>query len=291
MASERKFIKRALTESAVKDYLNKELERAGVSSIQLQKTPVATRISIQVRRPGVVVGKGGRTIQQVTETLQNQYGIDNPQLEVIEVANPILDARLVAERVAHQIEIKGNAKRVARFALQEIMEAGAIGAEIRIAGKIVGKGGKAKTVKVRAGYLKKSGEPMKLVKEGRFVAYPKAGAIGVKVRIVPPGTIFPDQITIPDLQLPTVPVAGAPGAPEGVSPVQGLIATPTESTLPAQDEKIIAEKIEQAKEAKVKRTRKKATKTETSQAGVVAQITGVAPKPEPAAETPAAVAA
>jgi small subunit ribosomal protein S3 len=288
MASERKFVRKALADYAVKEYLEKELARAGVSKIELQKTPIATRIALFVRRPGVVVGKGGKTIQQVTEVLQRQYGIENPQLEVIEVENPALDPRLVAERVGSQIEIRGNAKRVARFALMDIMNAGALGAEIRIAGKIVGKGGKAKTVKVRAGFLKKSGEPMKLVQEGRYVAYPKAGAIGVKVRIVPPGTIFPDQIRLPDLA--TI-AAAMPAAVAATVAAAAQTAAPTEIALPAEDEKAISEKLAQAQEAKAKRTRKKAAQKEVSEAGAVAQATGVAPKPEqPEAEKPAAAA-
>jgi small subunit ribosomal protein S3 len=279
MAAEKKFIKKALTEYAVKEYLEKELDRAGVSKIELQKTPIATRIAIHVRRPGVVVGKRGKTIQQVNEVLQQRYGIENPQLEVIEVGNPSLDAKLVAERVAHQIEIRGNAKRVARFALQEAMEAGAIGAEIRIAGKIVGKGGKAKVVKARAGYLKKSGEPVKLVQKGRYVAYPKAGAIGVTVKIVPPGTVFPDQVVVPELKLPETPAPLA-GAPAG----EGAVAA--EAGLPPAEEKALEQKLEAAKEAKVKRVRKKTARKEVSEAAEVAAATGSTPqstRPTPAA--------
>ncbi len=93
------------------------------------------------------------------------------------------------------MELRGNAKQAMRIALREIMSAGAIGAEIRVAGKIVGKGGKAKALTVRAGYLKKSGDLMKLVNEAKATAYPKAGAIGVTVRILPPGTELPDKTT------------------------------------------------------------------------------------------------
>lgn len=209
MAVEKKFIKKALNYLKVKEFLEKELEKAGVSSIIVQKTPIATRISLHVRRPGIVVGKRGSSIKELSELLQTKFGLDNPQIEVIEVDNPSLDAKLMAEKIGKQIELRGNAKRVMRMALSEIMGAGAVGAEIRVAGKIIGKGGKAKTLKVREGYLKKSGELVKLVRKGKFVAYLKAGAIGVSVEIVPPDTLFPDQVNLEQALLEQKPVAHA----------------------------------------------------------------------------------
>jgi len=196
MASERKFIRKSLTEFRVKEFLEEELEKAGVSSIEMQKTPVATRITINVRRPGIVVGKRGEAIKDLCNALEKRYGVENPQLEVVEVRHPELDPKLAAEKIARQIEIRGNVKQAISFTLREIMAAGAIGVEIIVAGKVVGKGAKAKVLRARAGYLKKSGEIMKLVREGKFTAYPRAGAIGVTVKIVPPGTVFPDKVDV-----------------------------------------------------------------------------------------------
>jgi len=200
MASERKFIKKALGEFRVKAFLEEELEKAGVSRIEIQKTPVATRITLHVRRPGIVVGKKGKAIKELCEVLEKHFGVDNPQLEVVEVPRPDLDPKLVAEKIARQIEIRGNVKQAMAFALKEIMGGGAIGAEIRVAGKVIGKGAKAKVLKVRSGYLKKSGEIMRLVQKGHYTAYPRAGAIGITVKIVQPGTVFPDRIDVSQIQ-------------------------------------------------------------------------------------------
>lgn len=194
MAVEKRFIKKALDDFAVKDFLNKELERAGVSEINIQKTPIATRISIFVRRPGIVVGKKGKAIKELCEELQTRLGIENPQIEVIEVTQPELDPKLVAERIGKQIELNPRINPIIRSALREVMDAGAVGAEIRVAGKVVGKGAKAKALTARAGYLRKAGESKKLVKEGRYTAYLKAGAIGVTVKLVSPDTVFPDKV-------------------------------------------------------------------------------------------------
>ena len=185
MATERKFLAKAITDYSIKEFLEKELSRAGVSAVTVQQTPIATRITITVQRPGIVVGKRGSSITSLAQALESRFHIDNPQIEVVEVPIPSLDAKLMADRIGHQIELRDNAKQAIRFALREIMSAGAIGVEIRVAGKIVGKGGKAKAFTVRAGYLKKSGDLVKLVHEGRYTAYPKAGAVGITVKILP----------------------------------------------------------------------------------------------------------
>lgn len=193
LAVEKKFLKKALSDLKVKNFLYKELDKAGVSSIDIQKTPIATRIAVSVRRPGVVVGKRGKSIKDLCFVLEKEYGVENPQVEVIEVQKPALDAKLMAEKIGRRIEAKPQIKPVMRLALEEIMHAGALGAEIRVAGKVVGKGGKAKTFTVRKGFLKKSGEAKRLVLVGHYVAYLSAGAVGIKVLIVHPDTVFYDS--------------------------------------------------------------------------------------------------
>ncbi|NUN11342.1 30S ribosomal protein S3 [Candidatus Micrarchaeota archaeon] len=196
MAIGNKFVKTAIKEMIVKEYLQKELDRAGVSNIVIQKTPIATRISIAVRKPGIVVGKKGANIRDLCEMLEKKFGIENPQIEVLEVKEPALDAKLMAEKIGKKIEAKPNVKPIVRMALQEVMRAGALGAEIRVAGKIVGKGGKAKTITVRKGYLKKSGDALKLVSLGTYTCYLKAGSIGITVKILPQGAIPVEKVEI-----------------------------------------------------------------------------------------------
>jgi small subunit ribosomal protein S3 len=193
MVAERKFIRKALNELKIKEFIVRELERAGMSSIIIQKTPVATRVILYVRRPQAVVGKGGKGIRDLCEKLENNFGVENPQVEVVEVESPELDAQLMAHKLAKQIELRGAPKRLIRFSLHDIMNSGAIGAEIRIAGKVIGKGAKARVLTARAGYLKKSGMLDKFVRVGRATAYPRAGAIGVTVKIIPPGTVFSER--------------------------------------------------------------------------------------------------
>ncbi|MEM3399667.1 MAG: 30S ribosomal protein S3 [Candidatus Micrarchaeia archaeon] len=204
MAVERKFIEGAISKHLVAQFLEQELDKAGFSTVEIQRTPMVTRIAVAVSNPGRVIGRKGKAIKDLTEIVQNKFGIENPQISVVEVSTPELEPRLMAKRVVKLIEMGKNIRRVLHANLKAIMDAGALGAEIIASGKIVAKGGRAKSLRVAAGYIPKAGEPARLVREAHITAYPKPGAIGVLVRIVPPGTLFPDKIKLHRVELPRV---------------------------------------------------------------------------------------
>ena len=254
MTVQRKMLEKALDDLTVKLFLYKDLAKAGVSDIQIQRTPIATRITAKVRKPGMVVGKKGNTIKEVCDELSRRFGIENPQFEVVEVTQPTLDAKLMAEKIGQRIEMRPNIKPIMRMAMREIMEAGALGVEIQVAGKVGGKGGKAKSLRVRSGYLRKSGEPMKQVRRGHYVAYLKAGAIGILVKIVPPTAVFPDTINVPKPSEETAKLFAA------VTPVlEGEVAAATEVPVTAEEPaKAEEEKKAAAKKRAPRKTAKKA---------------------------------
>ena len=269
MGIERKFINKSISDYKVRAFIRKEMDRAGVSQVILQKTPMATRIIIYVRRPGVVVGKKGSSIKDLCEKLTTRFGVDNPQLDVIEVEKPSLDATLMAEKVGRQIEIRGNIKQIMRMALKEIMEAGAVGAEVRLAGKVVGKGGKAKAMKISAGHLKKSGEPVFLIPQGRYTCFLKAGTIGVQVKIAAPNVKYPDAYDMKALDIKLL---------AGLTPAEVIIEAVAEPAADAELEKKIDEKLESAK-APAAKEEKAAPKKEKK-----AEAKKPAPKKEKKAE-------
>lgn len=193
MVVERKFIEDAMVKNEISKYLEKSLNRAGFSRVEIQKTPVITRITAYVTNPGRVIGRGGATIDALTQDIKTRFHIENPQISVAEVKNELLEPRLVARHIANALERGVNSRGLLHSMLRNIIEAGALGAEIVAAGKLAAKGAKARTMKVRFGYLPKAGDTVKLVGEAHVAAYPKYGAIGVTVRIVQPGTIFPDR--------------------------------------------------------------------------------------------------
>ncbi|MGC8649266.1 MAG: 30S ribosomal protein S3 [Candidatus Micrarchaeia archaeon] len=193
MTIERKFIENAIIKTKISKYLEKELMKAGFSRVEIQKTPILTRITVYVLNPGRAIGRSGNTINKLTETIQRTYKVDNPQINIMQVENKMLEPMIVARDIAEKLERGLNARKIIQSTLRVIMENGALGAEIIAGGKLAAKGAKAKSIKKSVGYIPKAGNVVELVKEAHTTAYPKYGAIGVKVRIVPPGTVFPDR--------------------------------------------------------------------------------------------------
>lgn len=193
MVVERKFIEDLIVKYNISKYLENSLSKAGFSRVEIQKTPVITRITTYVTNPGRVIGRGGETIDSLTDNMKKKFKIDNPQLSVAEVRNQRLEPRLVAKYISNSLERGMNARRLLHSIIKDIINNGAMGAEIIAKGKLAAKGARGKMIKVRQGYLPKAGNVTKLVDSASVASYPKYGAIGVQVRIVQPGTVFPKK--------------------------------------------------------------------------------------------------
>jgi len=194
MALERYFTQEGIIRSKVESFLKNELNRAGYSGINIQKTPLSTRVILLVEKPPLVIGKRGKRINKLTEILSQKFGLDNPSIDVQKIEEPLLDPNIIARRIAVALERGINRRRVVYRALRSVMGANALGIEIVLSGKIVGKGGRSRSEKYSQGYMKKSGNSVNLVRKGATQASLKAGVIGVTVNIVPPDAVFPDQI-------------------------------------------------------------------------------------------------
>ncbi|MCR4368428.1 MAG: 30S ribosomal protein S3 [archaeon] len=195
---EKHFIQQGMRKMELDAYLAKELDRAGFTKSEIVKTPLVTRIVVNVTRPGLAIGKSGSNISQLTEAIQKNFNIDNPQLEIKEIERPELDAQAVANKMKALIERGFSWRSITFKAVNETLEAGAQGLEIILSGKIAGKAGRKRKQRIAHGYMKKVGEQAKLVDYGKAAAYPKVGAIGIKVKIVKPDTVFPDKEKIGD---------------------------------------------------------------------------------------------
>ncbi len=192
---EKKFIKEAMKRLKAKQYIEKNLERAGVVDVKIQRTTMATRIGIIAERPGLVIGRKGAGIKDIGEQIEKELGIENPQIEVTDVRKPNLEPKVIANYIKSALERGNKPRKVAKYALSRIMKAGAMGAEVIIKGTS-GKGGRSRKERAFAGYMKKAGDSVKQVKEAKEQAKLKQGALGIIVRIVPPEVIFPDKIEI-----------------------------------------------------------------------------------------------
>jgi len=193
---EKKFIQKSFDKMEMQDYLTSKLDRAGFSHLEIIKTPLVTRIVLYVAKPGFAIGKGGSTIKQLTETISKKYKIDNPQIEIQELKNPNLNAKILVERMAAMVEREFAWRSVAYRLVKDVIDAGAQGVELVVKGKLSGKGGRKRKVRIAYGYMKKLGAQTKWVDTAKAAAYPKAGAIGISLSIIHPEVIFPDKIDI-----------------------------------------------------------------------------------------------
>jgi len=194
---ERSFIKNNLKLQRVRDYILSEFKQAGISEVDIKRTPLGEKIVIKSSRPGIVVGRKGKNIGSLSETLKETFDLENPEIEVVEVENPYLDPSILAEDIAMRLERYGPNvfKSAMHKTIEKIMRAGARGAEITISGKVPG--ARAKTWRVSKGYLKKSGYPAQyLVKESTTYATLKVGKVGISVKILPPDAVLPDDVKI-----------------------------------------------------------------------------------------------
>lgn len=184
MAVEKTFVKEGIKESQVEKFLREKFERAGYSHTEIQRTPMGTRIIVYANRPGLVIGRGGRRINEITEEIKEKFGFENPLIDVREVEQPFLDAKIVANRIAKALERGIHYKRVCNFYLERVMEAGAIGVQIIVGGKLTGSE-RSRFQKFKKGFIAHSGDyAEKLVDKGYTQAMLKPGAVGVKVRIM-----------------------------------------------------------------------------------------------------------
>ena len=177
------FIEQGIKLMQINEYLRSELVRAGFAGVDVQKTPLGVRITLRTSRPGLVIGKGGKRIQEITEVLENRFGLEMPQIEVEEVKNPDLDAQIMAERLAYSLDRGRHYRRAGYYILRKVMDAGARGVEIVISGKVTSQ--RARTQIFRAGTMSKSGQPaQEAVDKGVAQCIMKTGVMGVIVKIM-----------------------------------------------------------------------------------------------------------
>lgn len=193
---ERIFIEQGLKKIELENYMKQQLEKAGFTHLDIVKTPLVTRIVLNVTRPGLAIGKGGQAIRQLTKEIEEKFGISNPQIEIKEITNPNLDAKATVDRIVALLERGFSWRSIAFKTVKDIMAAGAQGCELILSGKLTGKGGRKRKQRIAEGYMKKVGNQIKYVDYAKRSAYPKAGAIGIKLRIIRPDVKFPDKFDV-----------------------------------------------------------------------------------------------
>ncbi|MBW2979114.1 30S ribosomal protein S3 [Candidatus Woesearchaeota archaeon] len=194
---ERKLISERGKDFQIEEFIMNSFQNVGISNVKVQRTPLGEKIVITALRPGLVVGREGQNIRRLTAELKKKFGLENPQVEIQTVDSPFLDPHIVAEKIANTLERFGitRFKAVGHRAVQDVMNAGAIGVEIIISGKVPSR--RAKRWRFYAGYLKKCGDiAIEGVKKAYAIARLKPGVVGIQVRIMPPDVRLSDKIKI-----------------------------------------------------------------------------------------------
>jgi len=194
---ERKFVTEKIKEFQIQRYARKSLRNVGLSHIRVQRTPLGEKIVVYSSRPGLVVGRKGQNIKQLTKMLKKEFELENPQIEISEVENTSLNATIMAEKIADYLEKFGtkNFKGIGHKIMTEVMGGGALGVEIILSGKIPSS--RAKSWRFYSGYLRKCGDiSLEMVEKSYAAAQLKSGVVGIKISIMPPDIKLPDDIQL-----------------------------------------------------------------------------------------------
>jgi small subunit ribosomal protein S3 len=259
MADEHQFIADGIQRTQISEFFQDELARAGYGGMEVAKTPMGTQIVLKAEKPGMVIGKGGKNIRKITTQLEEKFDLDDPQIDVQEVEEPDLNAQIVADRLANALERGWYFRKAGHTTIDRITDAGALGAEIVLSGKVTG--ARSRVEKFNRGYIKHNGDPADtIVDDGQSVAVMKLGTIGVTVKIIPPDAELPDDFQVrEDADISEYIVepeeeegveellAESEGEGEGKSaePEQAVTAAQSEETSspPTADEEIMEEEV------------------------------------------------
>jgi small subunit ribosomal protein S3 len=193
---ERNIVKFKKDEFAIKEYIKSILGKGKISKVRIEYTPIGEKVIVSTNKPGLVIGKRGEKIDELTEVLKTKFKLENPRIEIDEIKQAEFDAQVIADEIALGLERLGplKFKVIAYRNLQRIMDAGALGVEIVLGGKLPSS--RAKTWRFSQGYLKKIGDSAKVVDRAKAVAHTRPGTVGVKVSILSPYAILKDKIII-----------------------------------------------------------------------------------------------
>ena len=195
---ERQILAEKVREREIENFVLDHLGRLSCSHVQLQRTPLGEKITVFTSRPGMVVGRKGENIREITTILKEKYGMENPQVEVSEIEAPELDAATIAKSVVNQIESYGpkRFKPIVHKAIESSMRHGAKGIEIVVGGRGV-PSERAKSWRFSAGYMKKSGFISEsFVDRHHEGCNLKSGTVGVKVSVLRPEVKLPDDLNL-----------------------------------------------------------------------------------------------
>ena len=219
MSAVKNVVKNNFRNMELNEFLADALKDAGYGGVEVQKTPVGARITVFVTRPGLVIGRKGTGIKDLMARLEQKFGLQNPQISVLEVTNPELNPDIMCNRIAQLIERGTAFRRASMWSLNTIMNSGALGVEVTISGKL--RTERAHFEKHTIGVVPKSGDVAgHIVSTGITRVLTKMGLMGIQLRIASKAAV-PQEFEMKEVSAPAPTPESQPSSTEAPAIEQG----------------------------------------------------------------------
>ena len=179
--SKKDYAQKLIEDSKIRGYLNARINKGGIAKIVIERTLNKLIITIHTSKPGIIIGKGGGEVDRIKEELKKLTGKEDVQINILEIRRPELDAQIVGETIAKQIENRINFKRAIKMAIASTMRLGAEGIKIKASGRLGG------AEIARSEWYREGRVPLHTLRAdidyATYEAHTTYGVIGVKVWI------------------------------------------------------------------------------------------------------------
>lgn len=132
------YSKKLIEDNRIRTYLNARISKGGIAKIVIERTLGKLIITIHTSKPGIIIGKGGNEVDRIKEELKKLTGKDDVQINILEIRRPELDANIVADTIARQIENRINYKRAIKMSIASSLRMGAEGIKVKVSGRLGG---------------------------------------------------------------------------------------------------------------------------------------------------------
>jgi small subunit ribosomal protein S3 len=201
------FGSKVVEDEQIRNYLKARIEKGGIARSIIERTLKRITVTIHTSRPGIIIGRGGQEVDRIREELRKLTKKD-VQINIVEIRKPELDANIVGESIAKQIEARINYRRAIKMAIQSTMRAGSEGIKVRISGRLGG------AEMARREEYKEGRTPLHTFRADIDYALTEAqtvyGKIGIKVWICK-GEVFGKRDLSPNIGTDKKEKSGAPG--------------------------------------------------------------------------------
>ncbi|HEY9362784.1 MAG TPA: 30S ribosomal protein S3 [Chitinophagaceae bacterium] len=137
-ADKKNYATRLIEDNKIRNYLNARISKGGIAKIVIERTLGKLIITIHTSKPGIIIGKGGGEVDRIKEELKKLTSKDDVQINILEIRRPELDATIVGDTIARQIENRINFKRATKMAIASALRMGAEGIKVKLSGRLNG---------------------------------------------------------------------------------------------------------------------------------------------------------